>query len=330
MLSKIAGGQTTTYQYDTLGNLTKITLLSGTQITYLVDGQNRRIGKQVNGTLIQGFLYQDGLKPIAELDGANNIVSRFVYATRNNVPDYMIKAGVTYRIITDHLGSPRVVMNSGTEAIVQQMDYDTFGNVLADTNPGLQPFGFAGGLYDQDTKLVRFGTRDYDAEVGRWTTKDPIRFVGGDTNLFRYVLGDPVNRVDSRGMQSFGFDTEPEALRAALTMAAIFTRDTGWEYGGEIYKMDGKFFYNIRTNKKPSSVSVARANCPYRSEPRALYHAHPRGGLPEIFSPDDRVIAFSEGLKTYLITPLGIALEYDPNTSKETKLGYILINPKIP
>ena len=62
--------------------------------------------------LVQGFLYQDQLKPVAELDGAGNVVSRFVYATRVNVPDYMVKGGVTYRIITDHLGSPRLVVDA--------------------------------------------------------------------------------------------------------------------------------------------------------------------------------------------------------------------------
>jgi RHS repeat-associated protein len=51
-----------------------------------------------------------------------------------------------------------------------------FGNVTRDTNPGFQPFAFAGGPYDPDTKLVRFGVRDYDSETGRWTAKDPIRF----------------------------------------------------------------------------------------------------------------------------------------------------------
>src|SRR5262249_46496390 len=112
--SKTVGVQTTNYSYDVLGNLRQVTLPGGTQIEYIIDGQNRRIGKKVNGTLLQGFLYQDQLKPVAELDGSNNIVSRFVYGTHLNVPDYLIKGGVTYRVITDHLGNPRLVVNVAT------------------------------------------------------------------------------------------------------------------------------------------------------------------------------------------------------------------------
>ncbi|WP_051937848.1 RHS repeat domain-containing protein [Ghiorsea bivora] len=196
----LAGGnpQVTTYQYDVLGNLMSASLPNGTTIDYIIDGRNRRIGKKVNGTLVQGFLYKDQLNPVAELDGAGNVVSRFVYGSKANVPDYMVKGGVTYRIISDHLGSPRLVVDSaGT--VVQRMDYDDWGNVTNDTNPGFQPFGFAGGIYDRDTNLTRFGARDYDPETGRWTAKDPIRFDGGDTNLYGYVLSNPVNLVDPNG-----------------------------------------------------------------------------------------------------------------------------------
>jgi RHS repeat-associated protein len=178
-----------------------VALADGRQIDYLVDGLNRRIGKKINGVLQQGFLYQGLLKPVAELDGSNTVVARFVYADQTNVPEYLIKGGITYRIVADHLGSPRLVLNAATGGIAQRMDYDEFGNVINDTNPGFQPFGFGGGLYDPDTRLTRFGVRDYDAQSGRFTAKDPIRFAGGQANLYGYVLNDPVNKKDPFGLQ---------------------------------------------------------------------------------------------------------------------------------
>ncbi|WAK01496.1 NHL domain-containing protein [Methylobacter sp. YRD-M1] len=198
--SRTLGTETTAYHYDVLGNLRHVDLPNGTAIDYLIDGRNRRIGKKVNGVLKQGFLYQDQLRPVAELDGNNAIVSRFVYADKGNVPAYMVKGGITYRIISDHLGSPRLVVDIATNTVVQTMSYDVWGNIIQDSNPGFQPFGFAGGLYDRDTRLVRFGARDYDAETGRWTAKDPILFAGGDTNLYGYVLNDPINFVDPLGL----------------------------------------------------------------------------------------------------------------------------------
>ena len=113
---------------------------------------------------------------VAELDKSGNLVSRFVYGSRSNVPDYMVQGSTTYRIISDQLGSVRRVVNASTGELKQRLEHNAWGNVLTDTSPGFQPFGFAGGLYDQDTKLVRFGARDYDASVGRWTCKDPVGF----------------------------------------------------------------------------------------------------------------------------------------------------------
>ncbi len=204
LLATTTGGQTTTYTYDVLGNLKSVVGPTGFTIEYVVDGQNRRIGKKVNGVLTQGFLYQNQLNPVAELDGAGNVVSRFVYGTKANVPDYLIKAGITYRIISDHLGSPRLVVNTADGTVAQRLDYDEFGNVLLDTNPGFQPFGFVGGLYDNQTGLVRFGARDYDAVTGRWAAKDPLRFLGLDPNLYGYVENSPVNLIDPPGLWGFG------------------------------------------------------------------------------------------------------------------------------
>jgi RHS repeat-associated protein len=91
------------------------------------------------------------------------------------------------------------VVDVATGEIVQRIDFDEFGRVILDTNPGFQPFGFAGGLYDHHTGLVRFGARDYDPSVGRWTSKDPILFAGGSLNPFEYTFSDPINFSDSNG-----------------------------------------------------------------------------------------------------------------------------------
>src|SRR5262245_31071035 len=99
-----------------------VRLPDGTQIQYLIDGRNPRIGKKTNGTLVQGFLYDGPLNCVGVLDGAGNVVCRFVYGSRSDVPEYMVKGGSTYRFITDHLGSVRLVVNAATGQIVQRLD----------------------------------------------------------------------------------------------------------------------------------------------------------------------------------------------------------------
>ena len=76
-----------------------------------------------------------------------------------------------------------------------------------------------GGLYDADTKLTRFGYRDYDAYTGKWTAKDPIGFGGGDSNLYGYVLGDPVGGFDANGLRR-GVITNPTNSNLGNSLAA--------------------------------------------------------------------------------------------------------------
>lgn len=197
--TRTQNGQTTTYRYDTLGNLRSVALPDGREVSYLIDGLNRRVGKQIDGVTVQRFLYLDQLHPVAELDDANNLVSLFVYGSDGDTPTYMVRQGAPYRIFSDQVGSPRLVVNATTGEVVQRLSFDVFGNVVEDTHPGFQPFGFAGGLADLDTGLVRFGARDYDATVGRWTSREPLFFEGGSANLYTYVNNDPVNFTDPTG-----------------------------------------------------------------------------------------------------------------------------------
>ncbi len=199
LAARTAGSETTRYVYSSTGELLSVTLPDGTTISYIQDPLGRRAAKKVNGTIVEKYLWSGLTTLLAVYDGNDNLKQRFLYAD-DRVPYAMTQDGTTCYLAFDQVGSLRLVTDSsGTP--VKQLDYDSFGNIIGDTHPAFTvPFGFAGGLHDTDTGLVRFGYRDYMPEIGKWTAKDPILFAGGDTNLFGYVLNDPVNLVDPLGL----------------------------------------------------------------------------------------------------------------------------------
>jgi RHS repeat-associated protein len=221
-------GDATDYEYDELGQLQRVVLPDGKTIEYSYDLPGRRIAKRVNGKQTEALLYPDQLRPAAKLDASGTVVQQYMYATGINSPDAMIQDGTTYALIRDHIGSVRLVVDADSGEIAQRMDYDEFGNVTLDTHPGFQPFGFAGGLYDPDTALVHFNARDYNPLTGRWTHKDPIRFVGGDTNLYGYVFSDPVNLIDPEGLR-WKFKFSLSLFGEDKTRTLLDTSKPGWE-----------------------------------------------------------------------------------------------------
>jgi RHS repeat-associated protein len=189
---------TTTYTYDPLGSLRGVDLPSGDVIEYLVDAADRRIGKLRNGTFEEGFLYGANGRPVARIDATSAVTTRYVYGTAF-APDYLVQGGETFVLVTDHLGSVRLVVNAATGAIAQRIDYGEFGQITLDTSPGFQPFGYAGGLHDPDTGLVQLGARDYDPRTGRFTTLEPLGFADGG-NRYVYATADPINHIDPTGL----------------------------------------------------------------------------------------------------------------------------------
>ncbi len=169
------------------------------KITYTYDSMNRRVARtDENGTT--QYLYGNPNHPfqLTAVRSPSGSLSRYHY------DDFGLLFALErdnnwYYITTDQLGTPRVVCDANGE-LVKVLEYDSFGQVMADCHPEFElHISFAGGVIDVDTELVRFGFRDYDAVAGKWTAKDPIGFAGGDGNLYGYVNNSAVNLKDPTG-----------------------------------------------------------------------------------------------------------------------------------
>jgi len=199
----VEGVPALTTRYDTLGRLREAATPDGA-IEYRLDGFARRIGKAVDGELTYKLVRLPGGRLFAQLNPEGSPTSLFVYGSQHETPIAIVQGERSLFVVSDLLASPRLVIDAETGRIVQSLAFDAYGRVREDTAPGFQPFGFTGGLYDPDTGLVRLGWRDYASADLRWTAKDPLFLLGGDTNLYAYTRGDPVNLRDPTGSWSWG------------------------------------------------------------------------------------------------------------------------------
>jgi len=314
-------GDVTTYSYDGRGNLRKVKLPDGRLIEYVIDGWRRRIAKKVDGVMLKQWLYRNALDLAAEFDGSGALSARFVYGSDGS-GSYLIKGGRSYRVLKDHLGSPRLIVDSQSGAVAQRLDYGEYGTVEGDSAPGFQPMGFAGGLYDPDTGLVHYGARDYDPQAGRWMSKDPLRLGGQDANLYVYVFDDPINLVDRAGLGACTALSEEDK-------AAIAARDEYYdpfqprEDAGRICKMPNGSCEPIRNPNNTNSPSDSSdpgspALCGGLQSP-ATWHDHAAADTThdnENFSPRDISTAEEIGKPDYVFTPGGKTLKYTPKTDQ--------------
>jgi RHS repeat-associated protein len=104
--------------------------------------------------------------------------------------------------LTDHLGTVRDLVSSdgATTSVVNHVVYDSFGNVVSQTDPShASLFGFTGRPTDSTACLQNNLNRWYDVEIGKWVNKDPIQV---DANRYRYCLNDPLSNMDPTGLDA--------------------------------------------------------------------------------------------------------------------------------
>ncbi|MBW3518580.1 phospholipase D-like domain-containing protein [Flavobacterium sp. NKUCC04_CG] len=194
-------------EYDVFGKLNAMSEKER-HVVYEYDAVERRIATYVNGDLVEKWLYGHNDLPLAKLNKEDRIESTYFY-TENDIPLLMRLGNQNHYLVTDIRGSLRLVVDAVNGDINQLLSYDAFGKLLIDTNPGYTPFGYAGGRYDYRTDLLRFGRRDYWADMGKWTTENPLGFLSGDFNAYNYAFNDAVNYKAVNGILTRSIHSEP-------------------------------------------------------------------------------------------------------------------------
>ncbi len=236
--SKETSVGTTTYRYSALGELTTVTVPSGHTITYAYDAFSRRVSRSVDGTLTDRYLWADATHLLAVYPAQGTTPTyRFTYAD-GRVPMSVETSAGTLRLLTDQVGTVRALVATDG-AISSRVERDAFGVITSGT-AGF-PLGFAGGLEDADTGLVHFGAREYDPALGRWLSRDPIDFAGGDANLYGYVLGDPVGGVDPSGLIG---ETIGPAIELPPGSVFLGKEPYHWQYWSGIGPISGYDVFN--------------------------------------------------------------------------------------
>jgi RHS repeat-associated protein len=186
---------TKTYEWDAVNRLTAVS--SGThrsEFTYNGLSQRVTIVEKDNGAVTSTKnLVWVGSEICEERDASNNITKRYY-------PQGMQISSTSYYYTRDHLGSIRELTDS-SGAVQSRYDYDSYGRRTKLSGSLDADFGFTGHYYHQPSGLHLALYRAYDADLGRWISRDPIAEAGG-INLYGYVLNNPIWAIDPLGLDA--------------------------------------------------------------------------------------------------------------------------------
>ncbi len=238
LTTRLSGGVTTTYGYDALNRL--VSLSDGTNATtYAYDGAGNRVVKTHNGSTT-GYV-REGPTVYCTLDSAGTITSYNVFA--GSLLYTLDPGGAISVYHGDERGSV-VAVTDAAGNVQESYAYDPYGKVVASAGSLANPFQFMGtlGVLADENGLNQMQARYYDPDARRFLTEDPLGLTAG-LNLYAYAGGDPVNRVDPRGLDTIDTGIAATTLDEALQIwfergAELGIRDPGYLFPTEtdVYK----------------------------------------------------------------------------------------------
>ncbi len=187
---------TNSYTFDDENRLVSATTPTATNITYQYDSLGRRIGKNVDGAITK-YMY-DGVRVIAEYDGSESLLAKYVHGIGIDEVLRMTRNGNEYYYHLNGLGSIANITDFSS-SMEETYQYNVYGE--ADITSSLNnPYMFTGRRYDPETGLYYYRARYYDPMMGRFLQVDPLEFYD-EINRYSYCQNDPLNCTDPLGLR---------------------------------------------------------------------------------------------------------------------------------
>ena len=202
--SDVADSMEYGYDYEErLVRVKRVFGISSTVVEYKYDFFGRRIGRTVtvDGSVTANMEYLYDNEDIVAVYENGSLVKEFVHGPGIDEPLAVKSGGSWYYYHADGLGSVLTLSDSNGQKVGTSFGYDSFGNLVKGTLD--ETYTYTGREWDKDAGLYYYRARFYDPEIGRFISKDPIGFDGGDVNLYSYVGQNGITRTDPSGLFSF-------------------------------------------------------------------------------------------------------------------------------
>lgn len=197
------------YQYNAEGQLIEYSEIADqgrpaslVEVQYFYDPLGRRVQKSIGG--VSSRFFYDGSNRLA--DAENGGEATILYTSGLGIDEPLSRTDTstseTFYYHQDRLGSV-VALTDAIGDVIQEYEYEAFGNIVGQGGGGANPIAFTGRDMDSESGLYYYRARYYDSTVGRFMSEDPIGIDGG-INLYTYVENNPINVTDPSGLSAAG------------------------------------------------------------------------------------------------------------------------------
>ena len=226
-------GRVFEYEYDFRNRLTSAVERDGQQIVsqseYVYDSFDQKIVRRVDG--VDQYTVYSGDRVWADFDDSGQVLAKFVYGDESVdhiLARYRTGEGTAW-YLADRMFSVRDMVDADGQ-IINSIDYDSFGNILSESDSAAgDRFKFTGREWEEDAGVYYYRARHYDPANGRFLTEDSFGLAAGDANFYRYVANAPTEFIDPSGHVAVA----EYAVMLAFNVAVLFG-DIGCVTGNSI------------------------------------------------------------------------------------------------